>query len=278
MGPGRLSILSSAFFGPAYLLAAYAFVHKLPYQIMVLAFVAVGSGTSSMYFAGVTTCAKNFTGNRGVALSLPIAAFGLSSLWESQLVSRVFADRMTGELMIGNIFLFFSAFLILVGFSGGMGLTVIDNPEAALNAAEREGLLEAGSNGGYGAIAGVDGIAEFPEPADEKGWINRATKEFLKDRTMWWFAAGVFMVTGPGEAFINNVISPSLYDAILTTTDGNPHSNTLPPANCTREPQSRGPGEPCIHCCLMLHLRPYFRGTPQRLPCAPISYFLFRHP
>lgn len=156
-----------------------------------------------MYFAGVTTCAKNFTGNRGIALSLPIAAFGLSSLWLSQLVSRVFVDNITGELMIGNIFLSFSGFLIFIGLSGAVGLTVVDETEEALGAAEREGLLEAGSNDPvYGGISRNDTITD---PDDPKDWVNRETREFLNDRTMWWFAGGVFLVTGPGEAFINNV-------------------------------------------------------------------------
>lgn len=205
MGPGKLSILSSGFFGPAYLLASYAFVHRLPYQVMVIAFIAIGSGTSSMYFAGVTTCAKNFTGNRGIALSLPIAAFGLSSLWLSQVVSRIFVDNVTGELMIGNIFLCFSGFLILIGLSGAVGLNVIDETEEALSAAEREGLLEVGSNGPvYGGIGGNDAIS-ITDSDDQKAWVNRETRKFLNDKTMWWFAAGVFLVTGPGEAFINNV-------------------------------------------------------------------------
>lgn len=194
--------MSSGFFGPAYLLAAYAFVHRLPYQVMVIAFVAIGSGTSSMYFAGVTTCAKNFTGNRGIALSLPIAAFGLSSLWLSQLVSRVFIDNITGELMIGTIFLFFSGFLILIGLSGAMGLTVVDEAGETASAAEREGLLEAGSNG---PVYGGNDTRPTTDSDDQKSWVNRETREFLNDKMMWWFAAGVFLVTGPGEAFINNV-------------------------------------------------------------------------
>ncbi|RPB08694.1 MFS general substrate transporter [Morchella conica CCBAS932] len=224
MGPGRLSVLSSALFGPAYLLAAYAFLHKLPYQCMVLAFVFIGSGTSSMYFAGVTTCAKNFTGNRGVALSLPIAAFGLSSLWLSQLVSRVFVEKLSGELAIGNAFLFFSVFLVVVGLVGGMGLVVVDEKVAA----EREGLLEAGEGGGYGAVDTVDGIAEFPEP-EEKSIINRATKEFLRDKTMWWFAAGFFLATGPGEAFINNM--GSLIQTLYPPQTAMGRLNPVDPAN-----------------------------------------------
>lgn len=176
---------------------------------MVIAFVAIGSGTSSMYFAGVTTCAKNFTGNRGVAISLPIAAFGLSSLWLSQLVSRFFVNNTTGELMIGNIFLSFSGFLILIGLSGAVGLTVVDEAEEAPSATEREGLLEAGSNGPvYGGIGGHD-TRSIMDSDDQKAWVNREAWEFLNDKTMWWFAAGVFLVTGPGEAFINNVMPPT---------------------------------------------------------------------
>ena len=49
----------------------------MPY--VVLAFFAVGMGTSCMYLPAVTTCAKNFgRGNaKGIALAVPIAAFGL---------------------------------------------------------------------------------------------------------------------------------------------------------------------------------------------------------
>jgi MFS family permease len=124
-GPAKLSLLSSSFFGPAYLLASYAFANKLSYPVMVFAFVFVGMGTSSMYFSGVTTSAKNFTGNRGLALSLPIASFGLSSLWQSQVVSRVFTDRKTGELGISTVFLAYSVFLMMIGCLGFLGLKVV---------------------------------------------------------------------------------------------------------------------------------------------------------
>lgn len=270
MGPGRLSVLSSSFFGPAYLLAAYAFVHRLPYQVMVIAFVAIGSGTSSMYFAGVTTCAKNFTENRGIALSLPIAAFGLSSLWLSQLVSRIFVDNITGELMIGNIFLCFSGFLVLIGLSGAVGLTVINETEEALSAAEREGLLEAGSNGPvYGGFGGNDDIP-ITDLDDQKAWVNRETREFLNDKTMWWFAAGVFLVTGPGEAFINNVTPATLqylpdYDKILTITDGGPNPNTLPSSDRSWKSQSCRPRNPRFHRCFNIDCCPYLCRPTRRL-------------
>lgn len=135
-----------------------------------------------MYFSGVTTCAKTFTGRRGLALAAPIAAFGLSSLWMTQLVSRVFITS-DGELEVSQAFSFFSGTLMVVGLMGSWGL--------------------------QWSGAGSEDSEE--ESVEEKGWLNEDTRAFLRDRTMWWFAAGVFLVTGPGEAFINNVSIPFVY-------------------------------------------------------------------
>lgn len=197
------------FFGPAYLLAAYAINNDSPFHVMLIAWVFVGAGSSSMYFAGVTTCAKNFTGNsRGIALALPIAAFGLSSLWESQLVSRVFTDK-AGDLIIANVFTFFAGLLTIVGFLGGVGLTIVPTEEEEEEtivrdvesvSGERTGLLSGGSKP---ITYGAESVG--PITRKKEGFLSEATMSFLKDKTMWWFAAGVFLVTGSGESFINNV-------------------------------------------------------------------------
>lgn len=202
-GPHKLSLLAGSFFGLGYLLASLAYSHELPYQVMVFAFTLIGMGTSSMYFAGITTCAKNFTGSRGLALSLPIASFGLSGLWMSQFVSRAFVGE-NGMLMISAVFGTFSVFLPGVGIVGGLCLQVFPaEGEEAQGESERL-LAEDGGERGFGWVDNAE---------DGKRWINTATRDFLKDKTMWWFAVGVFLVTGPGEAFINNMGSliQSLY-------------------------------------------------------------------
>lgn len=183
-GPDKLSALSALFFGPGYAIAALAYARQWSFMFMLAGFGLVGMGTSSMYFSGVTTCAKTFTGRRGLALAAPIAAFGLSSLWMTQVVSRVFVVKETGELDVERAFWFFSVSLVIVGLLGSVGLRGVCNPEDEED----------------------DVMGSEEEAAAEKGrWINADTRAFLKDRTMWWFAAGVFLVTGPGEAFINNV-------------------------------------------------------------------------
>ncbi|KAK2779136.1 MFS monocarboxylic acid transporter [Colletotrichum kahawae] len=200
------------------------------YPLMIFAFVCVGVGTCSMYLAAVATCAKNFGKgkHRGLALAVPIAAFGLSGMWLSQLGSRVFYERLpdgsVGDLDVFHFFVFLSILLLVVGIVGAFTLKVVDEEEIieeAVEELERSGLLErstsflsARSGGrGYGAISQIadeeDGGALGPPEDDaklkKKLVLNAETRSFLTDRTMWYFALGFLLMIGPGEAFINNL-------------------------------------------------------------------------
>lgn len=245
--PGAIAGLSSVLFGLGYSLAAFTYRAGPPVEaggtgwpvaMMILAFVGVGSGTSSMYISAVTTCAKNFGSGRlrGLALALPIAAFGLSGMWQSQVGSRFFSgpDSDTGRdtLDVFKFFLFLSVLLFTVGMIGTVGLQVVDEEiliDEAVEELERSGLLEdsalfrAGSGQSYGTVPQGDLPDEQSTPVltraqsygdgkldndgrRKKTWLlNAETRIFLADHTMWWFAGGFFLVTGPGEAFINNV-------------------------------------------------------------------------
>lgn len=221
LGPNKLSILAAALFGSGYSLASLAFSGDFAYQYMVIAFALVGMGTSAMYFSAITTCAKNFTSNRGLALSAPIASFGLSGLWQSQLVSRVFVDK-TGAVMVNAVFVAYSIYLVFVGMVGGLLLQVFPEEQVSEPAEyyeggedEEEGRLLRSEATSYGASISCDSVDSI---IDDKGWVNNATRSFLLDKTMWLFATGVFLVTGPGEAFINNMGSLVLSLTPPTTT------------------------------------------------------------
>ncbi|KAH0564796.1 hypothetical protein GP486_001809 [Trichoglossum hirsutum] len=245
--PGVLSLLSALFFGPGYLLAAFTYRQGppikaggsgWPFAVMVLSFVGIGMGTSSMYLSAVTTCAKNFGrgAHKGVALALPIAAFGLSGMWQSQVGSRLLyekrPDGSKGDVDVFRYFLFLSIMLFIAGIIGSFGLRVVDEEElidGAVEELERSGILteseffrSSENNRGYGTLEGdgsrfLDGAERRLSDAEEarkkeeeeqrkKTWLlNEATRIFLSDHTMWWLAAGFFLVTGPGETFINNV-------------------------------------------------------------------------
>ncbi|KAF1814342.1 MFS general substrate transporter [Eremomyces bilateralis CBS 781.70] len=261
-GPRVPSALSGIFFGGGYLLAAFAYRsgppaerggEGWPFWTMVVSFVGVGLGTSCMYLSAVTTCAKNFGRgkHKGIALAVPIAAFGLSGMCQSQVGSRLLYERTPdggrGDVDVFRFFIFLAAVLCGLGIVGSFILTVVDEEEMideAIEELERSGLLDehqffrqAADQHGYGSIPRYD-LSESQENmisdtadvmqtrAEEerrrKNWLlNEETRMFLADKTMWWFASGFFLITGPGEAFINNLgtVIRSLYPPSVPTTN-----------------------------------------------------------
>ncbi|TVY48080.1 putative transporter [Lachnellula occidentalis] len=244
-GPAPLSFAASIMFGLGYLLAAltyrsgakdvtgYTHERGWPLWVMVVAFVIIGLATTAMYISAVTTCAKNFGRGkyRGLALASPIAAFGLSGMWQSQVASRILyekkLDGSRGDVDVFKFFLFLAITLVAVGLLGAFLLKIVDEDELideAVEELERSGLLEdseffrRGADRDYGSIeSGSDEEAEEArrveeakaaeeEEARKKTWLlNEETRRFLKDRTMWCLAASFFFISGPGEAFITNL-------------------------------------------------------------------------
>lgn len=262
--PPPLALLSTFQFGLGYLLAAFTYKagpppdaveggKGWPFGVMVLAFVGIGSGTSCMYLASVATCAKNFATSkyRGFMLALPIAAFGLSGMWQSQVGAHLLKERRpdgSTDVDVFRYFLFLAGLLIAAGLLGVVALRIVDEEELierGVEQLERSGLLEESDffraangrhrNQHYGTMHDADADTESDSASDldltlsesmilkkqqeeallrrKKLWLlNHETHSFLTDRTMWLLAAGFFLVTGPGEAYINNVgtIIPTL--------------------------------------------------------------------
>ncbi|KAL8665919.1 MAG: hypothetical protein Q9202_001855 [Teloschistes flavicans] len=266
--PRPLSLFAGICFGLGYLLAAISYRHGsveeggFPPAVMVVSFVGVGMGTSCMYLSAVTTCAKNFGRgkHKGLALAMPIAAFGLSGMWQSQIGSRLLYDRSPeryGEVDVYRYFIFLAILLFVVGLIGAFALNVVDEEELideAVSELERSGLLEDSpffqrsilhdSSNGYGAVESSETISNSAGSHDagndvsiqkgrrhseddrRKAWLlKNETRLFLLDHTMWLLAAGFFLTTGPGEAFINNLgtIIDTLY---LPPSSGPPNSNS----------------------------------------------------
>ena len=181
LGPGAPSALSGAQFGFGYIVAAFVYQsgpppsaggHGWPFGVMVLAFAFIGMGTSCMYLSAVTTCAKNFgRGNsKGIALAAPIAAVGLSGMWQSQVGARLIyetrPDGSRGDVDVFRFFLFLGTLLLTVGLVGAFTLRIIDEEELiddAVDELERSGLLAqdnffhaAAASHGYGTISQHD--------------------------------------------------------------------------------------------------------------------------
>lgn len=247
-GPGVPSAFAGLWFGLGYILAAFTYKSGppvavggdgWPYWVMILAFVFIGSGTSCMMISSVTTCAKNFGRgkHKGIALAVPIACFGLSGMWQSQVGSRLLYERREdggrGDVDVFLFFIFLAVYLMVGGLVGYFALRIVNEEELideAVEELEQSGLLDDSAffhrnlaHSGYGAIGegerrlsqeeihdlnrkAEEQKARLAEEQRKKEWLlNEETKRFLSDRTMWWLAAGFLLVTGPGEAFINNL-------------------------------------------------------------------------
>ncbi|PLN78443.1 putative MFS monocarboxylic acid transporter [Aspergillus taichungensis] len=270
--PSPLALFSGIVFGTGYFLAAFAYRsgpppdaggEGWPFWVMIVAFVAVGTATSSMYLAAVTTCAKNFGRgkHKGIMLAVPIAGFGLSGMWQSQVGTYLLCERLEdgsrGDVDVFRYFLFLGALLLAIGIIGTFGLRIVDDEEeryidATVDELERSGLLDEseffrnGRDAGdrYGTFSRAEGSStegdmsaseeereaarlykvREEEERQKKTWLlNYETRTFLADHTMWWLALGFFLVTGPGEAYINN-----LGTIVQTLTPGNIPANRSP--------------------------------------------------
>lgn len=169
--PSWLSLASGLTFGLGYLLAAFVYHSNESVDLMILAFVLIGAGTSCMYLSAVTTCAKNFGRgeHKGIALAMPIAAFGLSGMWQSQIGSHFFLGT-SGTMDVDRYFVFLAILLFTSGVIGCAGLEIVDQDQP---------------------------------PASTK--LDMETRRFLSDSTMWLLTLGFFLTAGPGETFINNI-------------------------------------------------------------------------
>ncbi|KAJ5697479.1 transporter mch1 [Penicillium malachiteum] len=273
--PSPLSLASGGLFGVGYLLAAFTYKSGpppdaggsgWPFWVMIVAFIAIGMGTSCMYLGAVATCAKNYgRGNhKGIMLAIPIAAFGLSGMWQSQVGTYVLCERDVegncGDVDVFRYFLFLGILLLVIGVIGTFALRIVDDDEEeryideTVEELERSGLLEeseffrprseiqaAAEYGTFSANANdEESVTLSDEEREErrrekereeeerrkKNWLlNYETRVFLMDPTMWWLAAGFFLVTGPGESYINN-----LGTIIPTLTPPSYALNAPPPA------------------------------------------------
>ncbi|KAF3490831.1 uncharacterized protein GIQ15_00348 [Arthroderma uncinatum] len=264
MRPSIVSFISAVLFGFGYVLAAFTYKsgpppdstdvgpdahYGWPFGVMVLAYAVIGSATGCMYFSAVTTSAKNYAASKhkGIMLAVPIAAFGLSGIWHSLLVKFFVyqgadgtaykdgtgVDLIRGDVDVFKFFVFLAIMTFSVGIIGTFALNVVDEDkliEAGAEELERSGLLSE-RDSHYGTFrAGQDDVSGevdlLQDDEEKKTWLlNQETKLFLNDKTMWLLSIGFILISGPGEAYMNNV-------GTLTNTLTPPSSlpNTPPPA------------------------------------------------
>lgn len=229
LGPGNLGIISIALFTPAYLAAAH--ISQLApheaaeyYHVLMAAFASIGTATSALYFSGVITCARTMPKSPGLAISTPVAFFGLSSLWQSQVLQKLFIDT-DGGIDLASAFKFFAVLYFIAGLVAYIGSTVIgrvfgsDSPSQIGEVADstdneqlKVATSESGESNSYGTLASSEDDLIYKR--------HENVGQFLRDRTVWIMFLAFILTSGPLEMYLNDM------GMILSTVPSGPTVST----------------------------------------------------
>ena len=187
-GPRIVAAWAAAVSFPAYFVASLAYKHKWQPWVLVVCYALLGSTTVSLYLSGLSTVAKNHPRSRGLAMAVITASFGLSSLWQTQVVHHFYRDK-TGAINIPAMYISFGALMSAAALLSACTLRIITPEERQDDSDDEESpLLQSG----------------ILEPA-EKLSAAECMKVFLKDHSSWGFYIAFITLAGPGEVFTNNL-------------------------------------------------------------------------
>lgn len=139
-GPRPLSLMASILFGVGYVLMAHTENDAISHQnsatapsnsnranfiAMAAYFVLVGTGVAASIFSALRSSTSHFKSHPGLALSIPLTLFSLSSLFLSAFASlSFFTDPNTGDLNSPKWLAWLGAALMITNALSAFGLSV----------------------------------------------------------------------------------------------------------------------------------------------------------
>ncbi|ODQ66168.1 hypothetical protein NADFUDRAFT_83015 [Nadsonia fulvescens var. elongata DSM 6958] len=200
-GPGILALVSSALFVPAYLGAAMVTDSTLSsaavVAVLCVSFALIGTATSCLFFCAMLTCAKLYPHSKLKSISAPVTAFGISTLWQSQLLAYIQKDSTI------NLPLTFNTYAILYTLTGIMAYfaaRVVNRPDPKKSDTE------------------IQNDDQEEIVIDPKMALVQALTTSARP---WLLFLALLLTAGPLEMFLNNVASLALTlgDGIDTAVD-----------------------------------------------------------
>ncbi|KDN52397.1 MFS general substrate transporter [Tilletiaria anomala UBC 951] len=252
-GPRPLSAAAAVLFGVGYSLMAHgdATAVKLnraqqhqrklagmvatPYQTssslgfvpMTFAFVLVGAGVSASYFSAVTASTRLFPSHPGLAISLPLTLFSLSSLFLTSIGSHFFIDATTGDLSAATFLTFLA---VLLTITNGVSTFFMLAPEVkpsqaegvkkkrvtvqdravSMLADERLPLLSTNADSDLEENSGADqarSTANVGASSSSISLVPRSAslRDFLATPSVWILALLMFTAVGGAEMVMSSV-------------------------------------------------------------------------
>jgi MFS family permease len=214
LGPGILAILSIFLFTPAYYIASVIVSTEsletslLNYRLLTTAFVFIGTATSALYFSCVITCARVYSKSPGLSISAPVAFYGLSSLWQSQLLQWLFRDD-EGELILSKSFYFFAILYTLTGLLSFASTRVGGVIGSVKTQEAKRKARSGGTDNENDEEEDVGEEVELGTIAESVGDMiykrHETVGQFLCDHTAWMLFMAFVLSSGPLEMFLNNM-------------------------------------------------------------------------
>lgn len=195
---------------PAYFVASLAYTRRWSPWVLVCCYALLGSATVALYLSGLSTVAKNHPNSRGLSMALVTASFGLSGLWETQVVNIFYRSKVTGEINIRAMYLSFGVLLSLVGIFSSFNLRIVDHHSYYSHI---EDVSSQGFESESDEETALLSQSAILEPSDKLSQADRM-RAFLRDHSSWWYFLAFILLAGPGEVFTNNLgaMFQSLHD------------------------------------------------------------------
>ncbi|ODV80731.1 monocarboxylate permease [Suhomyces tanzawaensis NRRL Y-17324] len=232
-GPAVLLLLLIWFFCPSYFFNSVlvARLQQLPGSSydqvpssyvygFATAFFFIGLATSSLYFASVITCAKIYPDHKGLAISLPITCYGLSSLFGSQLMKMAyFKHDGSSYLDLHKAFNFFGVLYIIMGILNFVSNSIVIVEQDVLFAApslpdETTPLVS------LAADDEDDSNSLLPQRSlVEPQHHHQRYIQFLHDKSAWILLVATALNLGPLESYqvnLGSILKNSTYHTDLS--------------------------------------------------------------
>lgn len=227
-GPALLSLILIWFFVPSYFvngqvvknLESHSFT-KIHLYGFCISFFFIGLATSSLYFLSLLTCAKIYPEHKGLAISLPVTCYGLSTLLGSQLMKCSYFQQH-GYLNLYKVFNFFGVLYLFIGMLNFVSSSIVSmesevlfvNEEEIDEGTEELPLIRTRSRHSHHSCEDDDNLIPQRSVIEPHKHQERYYK-FLTDKSAWILLVSLVLSIGPMESFQNNLGS------ILINRDAN---------------------------------------------------------
>lgn len=209
-GPPILSIISIWFFCPSYLISSIVIssntsheFHSVYLYLLGMCFCSVGLATSSLFFSSLLTCAKIYPDKKGLAISLPIGCYGLSTLIGGQILRMdIFQDQKNRVLNLFKVFKFFTILYLVIGVLNFVANSIVSMESEVIFIDENSPLVEGEDEGEETPLIPQRSHRSL-EPVNHK----QRYKKFLRDKSAWLLLISLIINIGPLEAYQNNLSS-----------------------------------------------------------------------